>query len=184
MKTALVAIDIQKGFHDPSWGPRNNPKSERHMEQVLALFRRKARPVIHVQHHSRNPRSLFRPGLPSFEFMDFAKPLSNEEVLAKSVNSAFIGTQLEARLRELEVSSLLMMGIATDHCLSTSARMAANLGFRVWMGSETSFTFDRKGVDGSVIAASEVHKVHLASLTNEFAEVLSQERLLSLLEDL
>jgi nicotinamidase-related amidase len=47
---ALIVIDVQKGFDDPQWGPRNNPDAEKIIATLLSTWRETARPVFHVQH--------------------------------------------------------------------------------------------------------------------------------------
>ena len=89
---ALVIIDFQKGFDDPVWQPRNNPEAEANCERLLASWRRSNRPVIHVQHLSREPDSPYRPGQPGCDFKDGLSPQAGELVVQKSTNNAFIDT--------------------------------------------------------------------------------------------
>ncbi len=56
----------------------------------------------------------------------YASPLPNEPVIAKNVNSAFIGTELESIIKEkLGTTRLYVAGLTTDQCVSTSVRMAS-----------------------------------------------------------
>jgi len=104
--------------------------------------------------------------------------LPTEPVLRKIVNSAFIGTDLESRLKSNHVDTVVIVGLTTDHCVSTTARMAANLGFNTYVVSDGTATFDRTGSDGRKYDAEEIHAANLASLHEEFATVLDTERLL------
>lgn len=179
--TALLLIDIQKGLNDIFWGKRNNPNAETNMEQILTSFRNKALPVYHVQHLSMSPNSPLRMGQPGVEFMEFARPLTNEIVFQKNVNSAFIGTNLQETLLTNKIMNLYLIGITTDHCVSTTARMAANLGFKTYVVSDATFTFERKGFDGEHYSAEEMHNISLASLHEEFATVINTKEVISLL---
>ncbi|MFC7391447.1 cysteine hydrolase family protein [Scopulibacillus cellulosilyticus] len=176
--TALIIIDVQKGFNDPSWGKRNNPDAEVKIERILNNFREKNRPVIHIQHLSQKADSPLRSGSPGSEFKDNVKPLMGEPIFQKRVNSAFIGTNLEQYLKENEYHTVVIVGLTTDHCVSTTTRMASNLGFNVYLISDATATFDKVGFDGTHYAAEELHKVNLASLHNEFATVMDTETLL------
>ena len=171
--SALIMIDVQQGWNDPSWGRRNNPNAEKVISDALELWRENNLPVIHVRHDSRNPDSLLKAGKPGYEFKPEAMPVDGEPVIVKHVNSGFIGTDLEQRLRAQGIHDLFFAGITTDHCVSTTVRMAANLGFNVFVIEDACVTFDRKDLKGRTIRAEDVHSVSLASLHGEFATVLS-----------
>lgn len=174
--TALVVIDVQKGFDDPRMGAnRNNPEAERNIARLLQAWRDAGRPVLHVQHMSRFPESPLRPQQPGNDFKPEAAPQAGEPIFQKQVNSGFIGTGLEHWLRENGISTVVLAGLTTDHCVSTTARMAANLGFTTCVVEDATATFERTGPDGRRYPADEVHRVALASLHEEFARVLRTE---------
>lgn len=176
--TALLIIDVQKGFDDPQWGPRNNPQAEENIGQLLEMWRRSSRPVIHVQHLSTEPHSPLRPNQPGCDFKDIAKPLPHEPVVQKQVNSAFIGTNLQEHLDQEDLTTLVIVGLTTNHCVSTTTRMAGNFGYKTYVVADATATFDRLGHDGQTYAAEEVHVVSLANLHQEFATVLNTADLL------
>lgn len=170
---ALLLIDVQRGLDEPRWGARNNPGAEQRIADLLAAWRKAAWPVLHVQHMSTEPESPLRPGLPGNAFKPEAMPLAGEPVFQKNVNSAFIGTTLETYLRAAQISRLVVAGLTTDHCVSTTVRMAGNLGFDVVLVEDATATHDRSGPDGVVYPADQVHRIALASLHGEFARVRS-----------
>ena len=169
--TALLLIDVQQGFGDPYWGARNNPDAERHIAALLSAWRQKGRAVIHVQHMSQGPNSPLRPHQSGNAFMPEAAPQFGEPVFQKTVNSAFIGTALEAHLRDHRIDTIVVVGLTTDHCVSTTTRMAANLGFTAIVVSDATATFERTGPDGDHHSAEQMHRLALASLHGEFATV-------------
>ncbi|MGE4233742.1 MAG: cysteine hydrolase family protein [Bacteriovoracia bacterium] len=175
---ALITIDVQKGFLDPYWGKRNNPDAENNITDLISGFRKCNIPVIHIQHLSKLKDSPLRPGQKGVEFIEQVAPEFGDRVFQKTVNSAFIGTLLEQHLREQNITSLVLVGFTTDHCVSTTTRMAANLGFNNYVVSDATATFDRS-IGSKVYSADLVHKINLASLQGEFASVLSTQEFLS-----
>ena len=181
MDAALIIIDVQRGFDDPIWGHRNNDDAEGNIAKLLSAWRTSGRPVIHVKHMSRSPRSPLRAGKPGNAIKDEVAPRAEEPIIQKNVNSAFIGTDLEERLRRAGIGTVVLTGLTTDHCVSTSARMAANLGFHCYVVADGTATFDRTGYDGKHFSAEEIHETSLASLAGEFATVIEADKLMGLL---
>ena len=176
---ALILIDCQVGFNNPFWGQRNNPDFEANAKAVLAHWRARGRRIIHVRHASLKPNSPLRAEEPGFAFFEWAEPRENEVEIIKHVNSCFIGTGLEDLLQAEGHYGLVLLGLTTNHCVSTTARMAGNLGFDVCLVGDACATFPRTAADGEAFDADLVHRTALASLHEEFCTVLSSERLLS-----
>lgn len=170
---ALLIIDVQQGFDDPIWGKRNNPNAEANIALLLAKWRAHKRPIIHVRHSSVEANSPLRPNTPGWAFKAEAQPLPTEKQFQKTVNSAFIGTDLESYLHAQNITALVIVGLTTDHCVSTTTRMAGNLGFDTTLISDATATFDRAGHDGTHYSAKEIHNIQLASLNGEFCVVRS-----------
>jgi nicotinamidase-related amidase len=179
----LILIDVQKGFDAPYWGERNNPGAERNIEKLLSRWRASRRPVIHVRHDSAERDSPLRPDLPGNAIKGEAAPGPGEPVVGKNVNSAFIGTDLEARLKAQSIDTVVLCGFTTNHCVSTTTRMAGNLGFRTFVLSDSTVAFAMRspGPNGRLIPAAEMHEVGLAELNREFATILTTDELLALL---
>jgi nicotinamidase-related amidase len=171
----LIVIDVQLEFDNPAWGERNNPGAEAKDAEALSAWRERGAPIIHVRHESPPDEGVFLAGSPGVEFKPEAVPLPGEPVVTKHVNSAFIGTDLEDRLRAGGVGTIALVGLTTDHCVSTTARMAGNLGFETWVLADAVATFARKAPDGELIPAETMHRTALASLDGEFAEVMDSD---------
>ncbi|NOL50175.1 cysteine hydrolase [Pelistega europaea] len=172
---ALLLIDIQQGFDVPNyWGKeRSNPCAEANAAKLLQLWRRHHLPIFHIQHCSSNPRSCLYPTHPGHAFKPEVMPIKGERIIQKTVNSAFIGTPLKTLLDEKQIKQLVIVGLTTDHCVSTTTRMAGNYGYDVFLVADATATFNRMGVDGQEFPAQLMHETALASLHGEFATVVN-----------
>lgn len=173
VNTALLIIDVQQGFDDAFWGRRNNPLAEANIVLLLDAWRAQQWPIIHVQHQSRIARSPLHPSNPGYALKIQVQPLPGETLITKQVNSAFIGTSLETLLRQRHITTLVVTGLTTNHCVETTVRMAGNLGFLTYLVSDATATFDRMGPDGRIHRAEDIHTISLTSIHGEFAQVVT-----------
>jgi nicotinamidase-related amidase len=173
--SALIVIDVQKAFdHLEAAGlRRNNPNAVQQVSRLLAEFRSKRATIIHIRHAGVAATSYFCPEGPGFLVQDEARELPGEPVIVKSVNSAFIGTDLEARLRAMKIQTLVIVGATANHCVETTTRMAGNLGFDARLVRDAIWAFELTGPDGDHYKAEQVHAMTLANLSGEFAEIVT-----------
>ncbi|QPC83453.1 cysteine hydrolase [Phototrophicus methaneseepsis] len=177
---ALIIIDVQTGLDEYAYygGNRNNLDAEAHMASLLQAWRETDRPVFHVKHNSTEPKSPLRSGQPGNAIKPEVAPQGNEPIIEKNVNSAFIGTDLEQRLRDAGISQLVIVGLTTNHCVSSTTRMAGNYGFETVLVGDATAAFDRDGFDGAHFSAQMIHDTTLATLNGEFATVLNTKDVL------
>ncbi|HTH56582.1 MAG TPA: cysteine hydrolase family protein [Cyclobacteriaceae bacterium] len=177
---ALLLVDLQKGFDDIEYwgGQRNNLCAESNAGRILTLSRECGLPIFHIQHCSTIPTSPLHPSNTGNAFKDFATPIKKETVIKKNVNSAFIGTTLKTRLGKLGLKRLIIVGLTTDHCISTTTRMAGNLGYDTFLVEDATATFNKKGTNGQNFSAELIHETAIASLKDEFATIINTDTLL------
>jgi nicotinamidase-related amidase len=175
---ALIVIDVQNGFDHPRWGPRNNPQAEANIVKLLEAWRNSDRPVIFVRHDSKSKSAPLHPGQSGNDLKALLERRESEPVIGKTVNSAFIGTDLETRLHAMNAKTLVIVGLTTDHCVSTTTRMAGNLGFETYLVADATATFAKTGFDGREWTAQELHDSALAQIHEEFCTVLETKPLL------
>jgi len=174
---ALVVVDVQVGFADPRWGPRDNPSSEQNIAALVNAWRERGLPIVFVRHDSTEPDSPLAPDRPGNALRpELGGP--PDLLVTKRVNSAFHGDpSLDEWLRSRDIGSLVVCGITTNHCCETTARVAGNLGYDTFFAIDATHTFDRTGPDGTSIPAAEIARVTAANLHGEFATVVRTEEL-------
>ena len=180
---ALLLVDIQKAFLEKDYPGliRNNEHAEFICGKILKKWRTLDLPIIHVRHSSTNPESKLHKSRPGFEFNDYVTPLETEIVLTKEVNSAFIGTNLENILIKSHIDTLVIVGMTTNHCISTTVRMSGNLGFDTYLISDSTACYNTKGMNGEIIDCNTIYNSALASLQEEFATVIDSKELFDVL---
>lgn len=176
---ALIIVDVQKAFEHEKWGERNNLEAEENISQLLRFWREKGWKVIHIQHTADNADSVFHPANEGHLFKDIARPLEEETVIQKKVNSSFIGTNLEEQLRSNHIDTVAIAGLTTPHCVSTTTRMSGNLGFDTYLISDATAAFGLTDQTGTYFDPETIHRLSLATLHEEFATVLITEQLLT-----
>jgi nicotinamidase-related amidase len=179
--TALLIVDVQHAIDHSSWGQRNNPDAERNIAALLAAWRDTGRPIYHIRHDSVEPASHYRPGQPGHDFKPEAMPAPGEIVIGKKTNSAFIGTDLEARLRAGGHLTLVIAGVITNNSVEATVRTAGNLGFDTYLAEDACFTFGRRDWHGIHRSASDIHAMSLANLDGEYCTVKRTAEILAAL---
>jgi nicotinamidase-related amidase len=172
-RTVLLPIDMQAAFDDPKWPRRWNKDVDRNGRALLAAWRAAGRPIIHVRHDSIEPGSTLAPGTSGNAFRPGFEPLPGEPLVTKSVNSAFIGTDLDLRLKRLRCDKVVVFGITTDMCVSTTVRTGANMGWEMVLVPEACDCFELPDGRGGLIPAEQIHAAHVATLAFEFCELAS-----------
>ncbi|MEQ8582524.1 MAG: cysteine hydrolase family protein [Marinoscillum sp.] len=182
---ALILIDIQSAFDDLAYwgGERNHPEAEQRASELLNLWRAQRFPIFHIKHCSTTPGSPLHPSHPGNAIHPLVAPLPGETVIEKNVNSAFIGTDLKAQLDQAHITELVIAGLTTDHCVSTTTRMAGNLGFETSLVDDATATFCKQGKDGQLFSAQLIHDTAIASLSGEFAQIVTTRDLLERWKD-
>ncbi|KAJ7168823.1 isochorismatase [Mycena filopes] len=185
-RSALIVIDVQNGFRlgyyrDMEIFPALNTVIA-NIRTTIEAFRTASILVIHIHHASLEDHPLNPTTCPEgYAVIPDAAPIGAEVVFVKHVNSGFIGTGLEAHLRAEGIEELVVVGLTTAHCVSTTTRMAGNLGWTVYLARDGTAMFEREAAPGSKkrFDAETMHEVALAELHDEFATVLTTKEILA-----
>ena len=179
--TALLLIDLQQGFNESSFfgTERNNPQAEQNATNLLNCWRKQQLPIFHIQHCSTNLDSPLREGHSGHNFVVGLEPKANEPLFKKTVNSSFIETNLKTELDKFAITDLVIVGLTTEHCVSTTTRMAANYGYNCFLVSDATAAFD-KTICSKHFSAEIIHQTSLATLDKEFAKIIDTQTILDL----
>ncbi|MGA4840367.1 cysteine hydrolase family protein [Streptomyces sp. G45] len=186
---ALVVVDVQRGFeeeYEDYWGARNNPEADDNIASLIDAWQATGRPVVFVRHDSLKPGSPLRTGYAGNEFKEYVeqrrgKGAGAELLVTKSVNSAFYGTpDLDAWFKAAGISQFVVVGIQTNMCAETTARMGGNLGYDVLFALDATHTFDLEGPFGWRQTADELARATAVSLHGGgFARVVTTASVLA-----
>ena len=176
-RAVLLPIDMQKAFDTPPWPRRWNDRVDANGLALLDAWRTAGRPIIHVRHDSVQPGSTLAPDSPGNAFREGFEPLQGEPLVTKSVNSAYIGTDLDLRLKRLGARHVVTFGISTDMCVSTTVRTGANMGWDMILVPDACDCFDLPDGQGGTILAEDVQRAHVATLGFEFARIMNTAEL-------
>jgi len=138
----LLPIDMQQGFEDPKWPRRWNSQADANGLALIRHWRERRRPIIHVRHDSIVKGSTLHPDNPGNRHRAGFEPQGDEPLVTKGVNSAFIGTDLDLRLKRLGARHVVAFGISTDMCVSTTIRTGANMGWDMILAEDASDCFE------------------------------------------
>lgn len=175
---ALLIIDLQQAMREPRLGQRNNPDAEKRITTLLDHWRTQGWPLVHIRHISRSATSVFAPGQAGVLFQPEFGPRATEQVFEKNVPDAFIQSSLERWLRVRGIERLVIVGVASENSVESTARTAGNLGFHTVVLNDACFTFAKADFDGRPRSAEEVHAMAMANLQGEYATVLNSTELL------
>jgi len=164
MTTGLLVIDLQRGmFMDAT--PYDGEGVLSRAASLLERARRKGAPILHVRHDG-GPGDPLAKGEPGFEIHPDVAPRPGEPVFEKTVCSAFPGTDLDARLKSLGITRLIIVGMQTEYCIDTNCRVAFDRGYEVVLAKDAHTTFDTP-----LLTAAQIIAHHNRTLGGSFAEL-------------
>lgn len=174
MTTALLLIDIQNDyFPGGAMEVVGATAAAAQAATLLAAFRAKALPVIHIQHiAARRGATFLLADTIGSEINDAVRPAAGEPVFRKHFPNSFRETPLLEHLRGAEISRLVIAGMMTHMCIDTTTRAAADLGFICSLAHDACAT-RALSFNGVQVSAENVQAAYLAALNGLFAKVAS-----------
>lgn len=177
-RAVLVLIDAQEEYVRGALPLTGVDEAIAEAARVRRWAQAHAVPVIHVVHHGKPGAALFNPEGPFANIVPALAPEPGEPTLIKHLPNAFAGTGLDARLKQLGRTELILAGFATHMCISTTARAALDLGYSTTVVARATATRDLPDGQGGVIPARWVQASALAELRDRFATVVEDTRAL------
>jgi nicotinamidase-related amidase len=170
-KSALVLIDCQNTYRE---GIMQLEGVEPALKECAALLKRArdaGAPVIHIQHDA-GPGSPYDVRAPIGTIADVVAPAVGEKVITKAYPSSFEQTDLDAELKRLGVTDLVLAGFMTHVCVNSTARAAFNHGYRTTVVGNATATRSLANPTGGTLSAQELHNGALTALSDIFAIVV------------
>lgn len=185
--TALVLIDFQNEYYSGRLPIPDGLAALRNALRLVAHADAHGMPVFHIQHIGAASGPLFADGSAMAEIhpaLAPARPPSQHHVLRKTTVSSFASTDLHAQLQARGIRTLLIAGLMTHMCVSTTTRDARQFGalsYDVLLAADACATRDIDAWDGAgVVSHRELHHATLTALADNFAQVMNTADLLAL----
>ncbi len=166
----LILIDLQNEYLKGPLAVPGSAAAIASAARLLAAARKAGAPIFHIAHKGR-PGGLFDRSAERGQVVAELTPLAGETVVEKGLPNAFAGTDLQALLSATGRKNIVMAGFMTHMCVSSTARAALDLGYRVTIDGSACGTRDLPNGRGGVVPAATVHEVALVELSDRFAIV-------------
>jgi nicotinamidase-related amidase len=167
-EASLVLIDLQNEYLAGPIALTDAEAAMRNSATLLASARAAGSPIFHVAHRGK-AGGLFDRNAERGAIAAGVAPLASEPVIEKELPNAFAGTDLRDRLAATGRKNIILAGLMTHMCISSTARAALDLGFRVTIDASACATRDLPDGRGGTIGARTIHDVALAELSDRFA---------------
>lgn len=166
----LVLIDMQNEYLSGPLAVPDAGAAITKAQNLLAKARQAESPIIHIAHKGRAGGLFDRDGERG-QIVSALAPVAGEEIVEKGLPNAFAGTELQTLLSESGRKEAIVCGFMTHMCVSSTARAAIDLGFRVTVDAEACATRDLPDGQGGIVDARTLHNVSLVALSDRFAVI-------------
>ena len=177
----LIILDVQDAIDQPVWNGKSHPGYLSVIQRLLWHWRTNAWPVLHVKHDEENPNSSFHVHGPWNGIKKEVAPIEGEIVIIKHENCAFIGTQLDAILKSMQVKRIVLTGVVVHNSMDATIRAGKALGYEIILPADATTAVPVIGPQGTCWDASTVYELTLAILGTEYAQVMSSDDVITAL---
>lgn len=182
--TALIVIDFQmEYFAGPVPGKLpipDGPAAMAHAQRLIAFADRHSMPVFHIQHVGRAGDALFAQDDAHSDIHPDIRPAAHHALVQKGSASSFVNTDLHRQLQARGAKTLVVCGLMTHNCISSTVRDARPLGYQTIVAGDACATRAIVAWDGGVLGHADLHRATLTGLSDGFAEVMETSRIINL----
>jgi len=174
MKQALIVIDMQNLLIDLH--PLHYPEIREKVSALMKAAHAAHLPIVLVRHTETVEGGLVE-GTPGWAFDPLLERLPHDRIMNKTELSAFFRTNLEAYLRELGITHVLVAGMQTEYCIDSTIKGGYERGFHMQVASDCVTT-----LPGSVLTPEQLNEHYRRAVYPNFAECKPAEEWVRLLE--
>lgn len=175
----LVILDVQDAIDRPNWDGKNNPEYVAVIQRLLEHWRSNGWPVLHVKHDEQTPTSSYYVHGPWNGIKKDVAPIKGETIIIKHENCAFIGTELDAILKGMQVKRFVLTGVVIHNSMDATVRAGKALGYSIIIPSDATTAVPVVGAHGKSWDATTVHELTLAILGDEYADVMPSDEVVA-----
>lgn len=179
--TALILIDIQKDYFQGGAKELQQPEAAtKQAALLLEAFREAELPLFHIQHAMPPERGLsfLIEGTKGAEIHPLVAPKEGEAIVVKTYPNSFFNTDLHEQLQAKGITNLIICGMMTQMCVSTTARAAMELGYTSTIASDATASLALE-LEGELVPAEIVYRGNLAALNGSVSRVSKTDTVLS-----
>lgn len=180
-QTAVIVIDIQNEYFAGGKMPiPDGMKALQNSKRLVEFAHKHGMLVFFVRHEGAADGPLFAKGSRFAEFHKDLQPGKNDRVITKATPSSFVGTDLKQQLDSLGIKQLIVTGLMTHMCVSSTARDAVPLGYSVIIPEDATATRDLATWDNKVVDHKVLQQSALTGVADVFAEIKTTDAVLAL----
>lgn len=155
-RTAVLIIDVQRGAFDGERCPviTGSEPLLANIARLIDAARSSNLEAVFIQ-HSAPKGAVLEEGSSRWQFHPDIRPLEGEAIVTKRESSAFNGTPLHDVLQALDIGSLILCGLQSEHCVAHTARSGLGLGYTVTLARDAHSTWPDGGWTAEQLVARE-----------------------------
>lgn len=178
--TAILVIDFQNEYFTGRMPIPDGKKALEKAKQVVNFAHKNKMPVYFVRHLGPTDGPLFAKGSINAEFHKDLQPRDIDFVIDKETPSSFVGTNLDQQLKAKGINTLIITGLMTHMCVSSTARDAVPMGYDVIIAEDATATRDLASWDNSVVDYKTLQRAAIAGVADVFADIKTTKAVLNM----